>query len=41
MDIESIITNLKDMLTERGDDISLFEEHRLSIDKRNMKMIEM
>ena len=33
MDIESIITNLKDMLTERGDDISLFEEHRLSIDK--------
>tara|TARA_B100000795_G_scaffold7985_1_gene5715 strand:- start:1388 stop:1999 length:612 start_codon:yes stop_codon:yes gene_type:complete len=33
MDIENIIKNLKDMLIERGDDISLFEEHELSIDK--------
>ena len=33
MDIENIIKNLKEMLVERGDDISLFEEHELSIDK--------
>jgi len=32
MDIENIIKNLKEMLVERGDDISLFEEHELSID---------
>lgn len=33
MDIASIIKNIKEMLKERGDDISLFEEHELSIDK--------
>ena len=33
MDIESIINNIKEMLMERGDDISLFEEHELSVDK--------
>jgi DNA-directed RNA polymerase subunit H (RpoH/RPB5) len=33
MDIASIINNIKEMLVERGDDISLFEEHELSVDK--------
>jgi DNA-directed RNA polymerase subunit H (RpoH/RPB5) len=33
MDITSIINNIKEMLVERGDDISLFEEHELSVDK--------
>ena len=33
MDIASIINNIKEMLMERGDDISLFEEHELSVDK--------
>jgi DNA-directed RNA polymerase subunit H (RpoH/RPB5) len=33
MDITSIIKNIKEMLVERGDDISLFEEHELSVDK--------
>ena len=33
MDIEIITKNLKEMLKDRGDDISLFEEHELSIDK--------
>ena len=33
MDITSIIKNIKEMLMERGDDISLFEEHELSVDK--------
>lgn len=33
MDISSIINNIKEMLVERGDDISLFEEHELSVDK--------
>ena len=35
MDIESILKNLKEMLVERGDDISIFEEHELSIDKED------
>jgi DNA-directed RNA polymerase subunit H (RpoH/RPB5) len=33
MDIDSIIKNLKEMLVERGDDISLFEEHEESLDR--------
>lgn len=33
MDIASIISNIKEMLVERGDDISLFEEHELSVNK--------
>lgn len=33
MDIACIINNIKEMLVERGDDISLFEEHELSVDK--------
>lgn len=33
MDIDSIIKNLKEMLIERGDDISLFEEHEESMDR--------
>ena len=35
MDIECILKNLKEMLVERGDDISMFEEHELSIDKED------
>jgi len=33
MDIDSIIKNLKEMLVERGDDISLFDEHEESLDR--------
>ena len=35
MDIECILKNLKEMLVERGEDISMFEEHELSIDKED------
>jgi len=33
MDIDNVIKNLKEMLAERGDDISLFEEHESGIDR--------
>jgi len=33
MDMNIVISNLKDMLKSRGDDITLFEEHEASIDK--------
>jgi DNA-directed RNA polymerase I, II, and III subunit RPABC1 len=33
MDISIVISNLKDMLKSRGDDITLFEEHEASIEK--------
>jgi len=33
MDIDNVIKNLKEMLVERGDDISLFEEHESSVDR--------
>jgi DNA-directed RNA polymerase subunit H (RpoH/RPB5) len=33
MDIDNVIKNLKEMLVERGDDISLFEEHEYSVDR--------
>ena len=33
MDITSIINNIKEMLVERGDDISLFDEHQHSVNK--------
>ena len=39
MDIASNINNIE-MLVERGDDISLFEEHNFPLIKKNMKMIE-
>jgi len=35
MDINIVISNLKDMLKNRGDDITLFEEHEASVDKDN------
>jgi len=33
MDIDNVIKNLKEMLVERGDEISLFEEHEASVDR--------
>ena len=33
MDISIVISNLKDMLKSRGDDITLFEEHEASVEK--------
>jgi len=33
MDIDNVIKNLKEMLVDRGDDISLFEEHESGIDR--------
>lgn len=35
MEIDIAIKNLKDMLTERGDDIAMFEEHETDIDRDN------
>ena len=35
MEIDIIIQNLKDMLLERGDDISMFEEHETDIDRKD------
>ena len=33
MDIDNVIKNLKEMLVDRGEDISLFEEHESGIDR--------
>jgi DNA-directed RNA polymerase subunit H (RpoH/RPB5) len=35
MEIDIIMQNLKDMLVERGDDISMFEEHEADIDRKD------
>jgi DNA-directed RNA polymerase subunit H (RpoH/RPB5) len=35
MEIDIIIQNLKDMLLERGDDISMFEEHEANTDRKD------
>lgn len=33
MEIDTVIKNLKDMLTQRGDNIDMFEEHEVDIDR--------